>query len=518
MTHTFALDSQLSWGELSNLGVPGFYWINIDRKIDAEHMCRHIIRALNADSKAAVICNSEDPKIFLGELGPISVKKVPLFSMVEKKEILFQLTTDFKRSVNSTNCLFILMTHSTLWESLNKEEFNTWIQKTSNWFNKEQSTFLILNYGTGSKSLNEQLVKQHRYLDGLTHLQWLVESWQYFVTWWGTDKILTANQTLNLIEHDSIWIIESSESNQDQLFKYLDEGTVYAEKNVLEGAIPQSSNWHMIENNQLLAETSMNLKSSTIIFAFYNDSQIEELAKQIYALRRNCGNHLKIIIREMSSSLRFSSQRILMSAGANLIVPYVVTLSKFFTMLESTKGQIFYRTTPEHFDDWLKVMRPIPQKGYLPSVKFLSLVKERMDNTLLPENSKGVLVSMLPSSKINAAQALSLCNLHRMGDLVTIIEGHLILFLSDCTINDLEITFTYIFRMPVDEIFTNYQSWDHDLLILAEIKKFRVSDEIIKPDNNLEGIIENKQIETTTLPVVRRQPVDLTLTIDSKEG
>ena len=69
-------------------------------------------------------------------------------------------------------------------------------------------------------------------------------------------------------------------------------------------------------------------------------------AHQIHTLRRSRGNGLKIAVREMSASLRYSDERLLLACGANLIVPHVAPLSRFLTMLEGIQGSASRAMSP----------------------------------------------------------------------------------------------------------------------------------------------------------------------------
>lgn len=90
-----------------------------------------------------------------------------------------------------------------------------------------------------------------------------------------------------------------------------DEGLYLAERSILEGAPPLSANWQLLESNDELAQHGMLRLSATLIFALYQSDQIDHLAHQIHTLRRSRGNGLKIAVREMSASLRYSDERLL---------------------------------------------------------------------------------------------------------------------------------------------------------------------------------------------------------------
>lgn len=94
-----------------------------------------------------------------------------------------------------------------------------------------------------------------------------------------------------------------------------------------------------------------------------------------------------------------------------------------------------------------------------------------MNNTLLPENGKGVLVALRAVPGLQARQALTLCHLRRYGDVVTVSDNRLLLFLSTCRINDLDTALSHIFRLPVAEAFSNRLVWYQDQEIISEMNR-----------------------------------------------
>src|SRR5690606_35618773 len=92
MAHSFSLGIRQIWEELSVMQSPGFYWINSDRQLDANLLCRQIIAAQSADSRAALICSGERPDALLNDLASPALHKLPLYTLPEKKAALLSLS------------------------------------------------------------------------------------------------------------------------------------------------------------------------------------------------------------------------------------------------------------------------------------------------------------------------------------------------------------------------------------------------------------------------------------------
>ena len=242
---------------------------------------------------------------------------------------------------------------------------------------------------------------------------------------------------------------------------------------MLEGAPPLSSQWHLFSDNESVFSRAQQANAATVIFSLAHNQDINALAKMVHSLRRSRGNALKIVVREISTSLRYSDERLLLACGVNAIVPGAQTLSRFLTTLEGIQGQQFTRHVPANLPALMQALQPLQQKGYLQLEPFCAAVQQLMSNTLLPENDKGLMVALRPVPQLKPEQILTLCKPRRFGDLVTLINDRIYLFLSSCRFNDLDIALKSIFSLPHDELFSNRVVWFEDNQILSEVHKIR---------------------------------------------
>lgn len=139
------------------------------------------------------------------------------------------------------------------------------------------------------------------------------------------------------------------------------------------------------------------------------------------------------------------------------------------TLIESVQNQQFTRFVPEDVNMLLEAMQPLKMRGYQPWDMFCNAVGALMNNVLIPQDNKGILVALRPVPGIRVEQALTLCRPGRMGDIVTLGENRLVLFLSFCRITDLDTALSHIFPLPISELFSNRMVWHEDKQIAAEI-------------------------------------------------
>lgn len=490
---------------------PGFYWVNSYRQSDAALLCRQIIAAQSADDKLALICSGDQPEKLLAPPLSSALSKFPLYSLPEKKAALLHLADDLMRELKPRNHLLILLAHASLWQTFTSDELRTWATRLGQWLQQQRCTLVILSHGSGVNKLKDQLATEHRILNGLASLQGQQGSAQYLVHWWSTANGINANQLFTLTEGPEGWQGADDSNQPSPTPERNDENLCLAEQRILEGAPPLSASWQLFENNTKLMQRGMSTIAATLIFALYQSDEIDGLAHQIHSLRRSRGDGLKIVVREMSASLRYSDERLLLACGANLIVPHVAPLSNFLTMLEGIQGQRLSRHVPENIDSLLAGLRPLQLKGYLPLEDFSRAVTSLMGNTLLPEDGKGVMVALRPAPGLSARQSMTLCHLRRFGDIMTVAQNRLFLFLSTCRINDLDTALKFIFHLPVGEAFCNRVVWHQDVDITDKIRLLRQQIAFSLPTPPLQpAMVETSTTETEHL-AERREPIPFTL-------
>jgi cellulose biosynthesis protein BcsE len=519
MAHSFSLGIGQIWEPLSVMQSPGLYWLTADRQADAKLLCRQIIAAQEENSALALICSGEKIEDLLADLPSPAVRKFPLYSLPDKKSALLHLRSDLMRTLHPENRLLILLAPASLWQSFTNDQLYAWAGDTADWLRQRHCTLVILNHGNGSNKLSGQLSTAHRLLDGLASLQWQQDSAQYLVNWWSTPHSINANQLVKLSNTPQGWQAEEEKDNTSSPTLVIsDENRYLAEKRILEGAPPLSANWQLFDNSELLTQQGMQCMAATLIFGLSQTEQVDVLARQVHDLRRQRGNGLKIVVREMSASLRYSDERLLLACGANLIVPHIAPLSSFLTMLEGIQGQRFSRHVSSDIDGLFAGIRPLRSKGYLPLEEFTQAVISLVENTLLPEDGKGVMVALRPVPGLSARQATTLCHQRREGDIMTVVQNRLFLFLSTCRINDLDTALKFVFRLPVREAFSNWVTWHQDTDIISEARRLGQSIATIQPATQTE---QKTSTKTTTLveqaQAEHRQPVPITLLSRTQE-
>lgn len=469
MKNRYALGLQQVQQELITLQSPGFYWITSQRPEDARTLLRQVISQQEA---ATLISADEAPRALLTPDPAAGPARIPLFSLPSDKASLLQLENDLARVLNKRNGLVLFYTQAAVWSKFSPQEMTLWIKGLRRLLIKKQMTLLIMTAGTTIIHLRNHLPRYFRQLDGVAHLDFQQDSWQYRINWWYSGDNLLADRAIRLSCIENNFIAEK-EKQQTAPLSLNDEHQFLAQQGVLEGAPPLSAQWELFNDNEAVFTRAQQASAATVIFSLAHNQDIQALARLVHSLRRSRGNALKIVVRELHTSLRYSDERLLLACGVNVIVPGSATLSRFLTTLEGIQGQQFTRHVPADLTALMQALQPLQQKGWLALDRFCAAVQQLMANTLLPENDKGLMVALRPVPQLKPEQVLTLCKPRRFGDLVTLVGDRLYLFLSSCRFNDLDIALKSIFSLPHDELFSNRMVWFADNQILAEVDNVR---------------------------------------------
>lgn len=515
MDPIFSIGIHSLWDELRHMPAGGVWWLNVDRHEDAIRVLNQTIASQHDLAKVAVITMEAEPQTLIKLEDGHGPQRIRLFHMPNSKNSLQYLRRDLMCSINPEHYLFLVLGSENAWENTSAEELRHWLTNIKKWALHYKCTLLFLNSGNNSDKQRSLLVSEHQTLNGLASLRFQGDIHRYDVSFWCNEKGVSAQQQLDISWRNGNWqLVESTESVPQPRS---DEKQILSHDAILEGAPPLSEYWQLFESNEALFEAARTGQAATVIFSLSKSNQIDSISRQIHALRRQRGSALKLIVRENSASLRATDERLLLGCGATLIIPWNTLLSRSLTMIESVQGQQFSRHVPEDINVLIEQMQPLKLRGYQSWDMFCSAVSSLMNNTLLPEDGKGVMVALRPAPGLRAEQALTLCRTNRIGDIVTVSEGRLTLFLSFCRINDLDTALKHIFPLPVEDIFSNRMMWYEDNQIAAELVQMQTMP-LEKWTRPLAVSVEIDEARNAKRngEVVRRIPVPTTLLITTK--
>ncbi|MEM6161299.1 cellulose biosynthesis protein BcsE [Erwinia sp. P6884] len=441
----------------------GCYWVTVNPEEDARLLARQCV---STQHPVALIHSGMGHDVLLSD-DPAAVAPIVL---PETEEAVMGLADDPAAILPRSPGVILFFTTASLWEMLSADTRYRWMKKMQAFIAAQQSTLLIITATPETNPLRPQLQTFYRYLSGLSHLSRHHDHWDYRISWWTDNDGMLTDRTLRLSLTAGRFTQISDE--QQAAPPVPDDVQLYlVEKSVLEDAAPDASHWRLFENNAELYSRARQAEAATVVFSLHHSEEIASLASHIHSLRRSRGSALKIVVREKQAALRYSNERLLLACGVNAIVPFTAPVSRLFAILEGIQGHAYNRHVPAELDALLRSIHPLQERGYLPPACFFRSVTGRINNALLPENSKGLLIALDTVPELSATEALELCKPRRFGDVVTLAEEKLWLFLSSCRYSDLDTALRFIFRQPHEHMFSRRTVWHKDAEIIGLISE-----------------------------------------------
>lgn len=469
MAGYFPLGVGQLWDDLQQMQASGLYWTHVEQEPAAKGWCQQVLAAQAPDSQVALITVGDSSGELLADLHNVGPKQIALFSLPAHALALNRLASDLHRGLKGPqNQLLMLNVNARTWQKkMSGPATHAWLVQMAAWLRQNNCCLLVVSYGAGGEELRSQLQHEHRSLWGLAGLHRQQDSYLYQLVFWANQQGLSAHQELRLEPSTLGWQLAATEQAQPQSLN--DDHEVYCHQSVLEGGVPPSEHWRLFASNSELAAAALTTQAATIVFALQYNRDIETVACKLHKLRRHCGKGIKLIVREVGVRLRQADERLLLACGANLVFSHYVPLSRLMVQLEGIQGQRYSRYVPADITPLLDALIPLKLKGVLKPEPFCTALAELMMHPAVAKDAKGVLVALQTVPGLKPAQALTLCQLNRMGDVATVAGDSLFIFLFSCSINDVNLALQHIFKLPVVDVVAQHQAWHQDEAILAQL-------------------------------------------------
>ena len=250
-----------------------------------------------------------------------------------------------------------------------------------------------------------------------------------------------------------------------------DEHQVIAIANAIEKGHQAPTAWEVVEDILQLERRAADAVAATLIIGFDRDTSQEKISRAVYELRHNRGSRVKIVIRETGARLRYQQEALLCKLGANIVAPAEVNHARFLSLVEMVQGQVFSKQPPESYERAVADAMPLAEQDYLPPAAFIDSVAHSLQRSqALGVQSNLVRIKIVAG--LAPIDALRYCIIKRPGDVCTLENDNLWLFLFACREGDVSASLERIFRLPVSDLCedeTRYPSGDALYSALAQL-------------------------------------------------
>jgi cellulose biosynthesis protein BcsE len=217
------------------------------------------------------------------------------------------------------------------------------------------------------------------------------------------------------------------------------------------GAAPQG--WTVCAGVEALAAECRYVVAASVLLAWRGGDDLATLVDTVRRLRHAHPHALKIVVREVGSSMRYNHELALLRAGANAVLYRDTRFPGVLKALDELRHQTFSRRVAEADGaELLLDVEPDRVRGYLPLAAFCDAAERMLERTeALGMAHCIVQLPLLP--EVSHLDALAACHIGRDGDLVTADEQALWLFLFACRAQDVEATLKRLFVLPPSALF-----------------------------------------------------------------
>lgn len=300
-----------------------------------------------------------------------------------------------------------------------------------------------------------------------TQLSWIIHYWlstRHMVTQRTVALTQATNQQLLTDASTFATIMPEQPSGQ----AYDTHRVVIARAALGEQILPIG--WELINHHHEITPLISEVVACTFILAFTKFTPLEELAHLIYGLRRAGGSLISIVVREIGRHLRSSEESLLYQMGTSLVIPAEVSFARMLGLLSSQQGQVYSRPMPATFESlWQASVLP-SIRGYLPPARFADHVKQSLTGAKMPLN-QAIMVQFQLLPELRHSEPQTLMNIGRHGDIYTMIEDQLYLYLHTCQPTHLSRVLDQLLQRPVEEV-----ALTHKRLITTDAMQVALSD------------------------------------------
>ncbi|WP_048307854.1 cellulose biosynthesis protein BcsE [Halomonas sp. PR-M31] len=471
--HHFPLGLQEALPEFDALRCPGFYTVLADSEDQAERMGQGVLVALSRHTTADWIAPDEHA---LGVLQPLSAdtgpKSVAQWSLPGKhlSEALHALPEDFSgvRRKRRAPHLIVLEIPAAALLAFKERALRRWCWRWHLWLAERDACLLLLAHGPDSLALRERLDIYNDVIDGLMHLQPNAEEALCHLLYWRSDRGVCGVDDMILSPVAIGWRRQgdtgASPRGSSDEHLYLVQRAVIAHTSV------SLSNWQVFEQVDEVVVQATRARAATVIVGIERSEDVETLARKLHGLRKSRGGALKLVVRELVPCLRYQDERLLILSGINMVIRSNVTFSHFFSRIEALQGQRLTRPVNDDVERLIKVMRPAGMSGRCPPAAFIRHLQAWLENDSAALAS-GLLITLVPAGGLSCSQAFAQCRIHRKGDMITVMEGRLYLFLFGCRQSDSDMALQRLFGMPIATLFGEWAIQEDPVAIAEEMQR-----------------------------------------------
>ncbi|MGC3874941.1 cellulose biosynthesis protein BcsE [Halomonas sp. GXIMD04776] len=471
--HHLPLGLQEALPEFDALRCPGFYAVLADSMDQAERMAQGVLLAQPGDTLADWIALNEHVRDVLQVL-PVDAgpKTLTQWSLPDKRldEALHALPEDLSgiRSKRGAPRLIVLEIPASALVAFKPRALRRWCWRWHLWLAKRGMCLLLLAYGAESLALRERFETYNDVMDGLMHLQPNADQAQCHLLYWRSDHGVCGVDDMLLTPASVGWRREHDTASSPRGSS--DEHLYLVQRSAFANTPMSFGDWQVFEQVDEVIARALRARAATVIVSIEQSEDIESLVRKLHGLRKSRGGALKLVVREIVPCLRYQDERLLILSGINMVVRSKMRFSHLLSSLEALQGQRLTRPVNDDVERLIKAMRPVGANGRCAPAAFIDQLRVWLESESA-RLAPGLLVTLVPAGGLSGSRVIAHCHIHRQGDVITLMEGRVYLFLFGCRPSDSDMALQRLFGLPISTLFRERTVFEGHAAIAEEIQR-----------------------------------------------
>ncbi|MFD2192360.1 BcsE family c-di-GMP-binding protein [Pistricoccus aurantiacus] len=476
--HHFSLGIDQASPEPNALRCPGFYAVVADSPVQAERLVRGVMQAQSAQLRVDWLAPGKRAREGVESLPPDSGPGTLAYWSLpvnQLQEALLALPEDFSgvRRKGGQPRLIVLDVPAKALIALKPNHLRRWCWRWRLWLVQRNCCLLLLAQGEHGLALRERLEGCNDAIDGLLHLQPSDEGAYCHLLHWRSDFGVTGVDDMLLTVTAEGWRRQSaatvtSGGSPDEHVYLVQSAMLKGSDDVTGHYAP--GHWNIIDSLDEVLAQAARAHAATVVVAVEAARQIEPLARRLYHLRKTRGSALKLVVCELTPCLRYRDERLLLLCGTSMVAKFGLSFSDFLSRIEAIQGQRFTRPVTDDLEALFEAFHPRIPGGRCAPAQFLEAVGQWLegDATALVGS---LMIVLTPAGSLTPEQLVAQARLQRQGDLLSLMEGRLYLFLFGCRRSASDAALQSLFGLPANALFLERREFDEPAAIAEEVQR-----------------------------------------------
>lgn len=391
------------------------------------------------------------------------------------KELVKKMLSELSIYSEITESLVFIHLSTMQLESIKEPEVEQLMEYFTKFTKRTNATLLLLVSGPEVVKYRFLTRRLNKLFDGSVFIDNDAAIRTIDYDYWRHSTGILANEQYQLVFKHNKLIAKQAIGNEVEKpgsKNFFDEDDVWLVQNAVPEGTKLPAHYRIVDDNKDLYKKGPRIEAATLVFSVTRYTDLKQLATHCFELRKHCGRWLKLVIQNVDGIIRHQDECLFLTLGVNLILYSFSEPSRLLSQIQSIQGFQFSRPLPPSVEHVLQYTENTFSKGYLPFIEFTRQV-EIHSNSAVNLGVSGVLVKLELLPRIDPIHPLHLFHIKREGDVLSVAENTIYLYLHACRENDVDNAIKHLFKLEISDFFVQQNLISEHFYIQQECKQLR---------------------------------------------